>query len=319
MSGWRAALCVLVVPVCAAAVPLGGKQAVALLDRVAAAAYRQSYSGIYQHQYARSLMTYRLAHASGLGNPLEKRESLDDPPWEVVRDNQSLTVYAPDRQALKAARTGAFQTFPSLFGDNRAEIARHYAVERIGKDRAAGRDCVWWQLTPRDAQRYPRRFCADIRTSLILKSAILTADRQIIDRLSFSELKLGKLGDLGQLQPQYRDGAVWRMPVAAGDRGDGGRGIQIPGLPEGFSLQRDVSRRLLSGQQAVRHLVYSDGVASLSVFIERVPDAVQPTAMQNGAITLRSRKMGDILVTVVGDLPDNAVQSVSHTIILLRP
>lgn len=288
-------------------------QALVVLKQMSAAARDQSFSGIYTYQAGQTVDTYRIVHDGRATGPLERRESLDGPPWEVLRDRQSLTVYAPDRVNLPVAQAGAFQTFPALLGDNLSNVVTHYTLEKLGPDRVAGHDCVWWLLLPRQPGRYPRRFCVNSASGMTLKSATLSESRAVLDQYSFTQFAAGPIDDATALQPRYAGGAVWSSALAAD--GAKGQGVGVPALPPGFVLMRDITRRMQQDGATVRHLMYGDGVASVSLFIEPARNASRAaSSTPGGAIKLCSQVLGDMQVTVVGDLPDNTVQSIARSV-----
>jgi sigma-E factor negative regulatory protein RseB len=63
-------------------------------------------------------------------------------------------------------------------------------------------------------------------------------------------------------------------------------------------------------------MVFSDGLASISVFIE--PSAsrnrVNPVASRQGAINIYTRTLDDQVVTVLGEAPAPAVQQIGESV-----
>lgn len=313
---WAAGLCWLLPALSLPAAPLPEAQALAVLRQVAAAAREQSFSGVYTHQTGQTVDTFRIVHLGGNDRPRERRESLDGPPWEVVRDRASMTVYAPTGASLAAAQAGAFQTFPALLGDRLADIVRHYTLEKLGPDRVAGHDCSWWMLSPREPGRYARRFCADPASGMALKSATLAENRTQLEQYSFTQFVAGLPADATALAPRYAGGVAWRSALNA--TATRGKGVGVTALPAGFMLMHDVTRRLGQDGSTVRHLIYGDGVASVSLFIEPVRSVSRAAPpVVGGPIKLCSQALGDMQVTVVGDLPDNTLQSIARSVRLL--
>jgi sigma-E factor negative regulatory protein RseB len=89
-------------------------------------------------------------------------------------------------------------------------------------------------------------------------------------------------------------------------------------MPPGFVQILD-ARRMLPGKRApVRQMVYSDGLAAVSVFIEPLAEVDKPMQglSAQGAINIYVKPVAEYQVTVLGEVPAaTAVQignSVSH-------
>ncbi len=287
----------------------------ALLDKAAEAAVNLPLSATYMHQLGSELETFRLQRAVDSGVVRERRESLDGMPREIVRVGNELTCYAPDAKALSAAKLSAIKLFPALLPDNAEDLAQGYHLTRGGMDRVAQKDCQWLVLKPRDAaSRYTQRFCIDPQSALPLKVVTATAKGEVVEQFAFTELQLQPPKDKAQLKPRYKQSLV------LGKVGGVQQGMQpmhdIKGLPSGFRMVRFVNRPLPGHEKAVQHYVFSDGFAKVSLFVEAASgEGVNQTAATaaNG-IGVASRQSGDMLLTVVGDLPEAGLQTVLKNI-----
>ena len=72
----------------------------------------------------------------------------------------------------------------------------------------------------------------------------------------------------------------------------------------------------MPNQKAVRHLVFTDGLASVSVFIEKhqasMPNLVGASRM--GAVNAFGRLIQNHHVTAVGEVPRATVQMISESV-----
>jgi len=95
--------------------------------------------------------------------------------------------------------------------------------------------------------------------------------------------------------------------------------------PSGFHRFAEVSRHLPGeGEAAPRvalQVVFSDGLASVSVFIEPgVPTMSEPEETQRrGPVTALSRQVGNARVTVVGEVPPATAQSIAESVVQSLP
>lgn len=312
---WTA--CLAMVPAWAGPV-LSDAEAQQLLKRYVSAARQQSYVGVYLHQVGGSVESYRLAHSHEGGISREKRESLDGVRWELIRQGNELVAYGPDAHALAEAKLVTQRMFPELLPDNPAELTTVYSVRQLERDRVAGYDCGWTVLEPRDNARYAYHFCIEDKTSLPLKISMVNTRRDVIEQFAFSQLHIGPVRDRLAFRPSASFEQQYPIHPSSNslDEGRADR-PEIRVMPAGFRLLRDARRPMTGRAQPVRQLVYSDGLASFSVFIEPGVAASRSRLagyFARGALRAYSRPVGDVLVTVVGDLPDATIQAIASSV-----
>jgi len=68
----------------------------------------------------------------------------------------------------------------------------------------------------------------------------------------------------------------------------------------------------------VAHLVYSDGLAAVSVFIEPLPASPRPAdgLTHQGAVPIYTKSLPDQLVTVLGETPAATVMQIGDSVAL---
>ena len=91
-------------------------------------------------------------------------------------------------------------------------------------------------------------------------------------------------------------------------------GWTVTRVPPGFVKIVDGFRRL-RGAREVAHLVYSDGLVAVSVFIEPIGAASHPIGIsRQGGINVVIRQQDDNLVTVLGEVPVATVRQIAHSV-----
>ncbi|WP_293764814.1 MucB/RseB C-terminal domain-containing protein [uncultured Aquitalea sp.] len=277
-----------------------------VVRKAAVAARQQPLSGTYLHQMNNSLETFRMVR-SGAGDAVqEKRASLDGPSREIVRNGLELTCYAPDKKSLAAAKISAMRLFPALLPDDIGNIAQSYSVKKSGKDRVAQKDCNWVDLKPKDKQRFVQRMCLESATLLPLKIVTQNGTGDVIEQFTFTDIDLQSPKDKNLFKPQYKLSYVLRSASAPPLTIDPDAQNEVTGMPAGFKLLRAVQRSL-PGQpdRQVRHMVYSDGLVMLSLFIEPQGEAKSERVVNlHGAVNMATAEQGDYQVTLVGDMPE---------------
>jgi len=61
-------------------------------------------------------------------------------------------------------------------------------------------------------------------------------------------------------------------------------------------------------------MIYSDGLSTFSVFVETDTANRNPGSLQQGAMTIMSKRQGDHWLTVVGEVPIAAIKQVMNSI-----
>jgi sigma-E factor negative regulatory protein RseB len=92
-----------------------------------------------------------------------------------------------------------------------------------------------------------------------------------------------------------------------------------PELP-GFHKVVELKRRM-GESRPVGQLVYSDGLAAVSVFIEPLQGAHEPGSglASLGAIHIYTREVANHRITVVGEAPAASVQRIAEAVAYRRP
>ena len=81
-------------------------------------------------------------------------------------------------------------------------------------------------------------------------------------------------------------------------------------------------KRRLSDSRPAAQVVYSDGLAAVSVFIESLegrPEPVRTGLASMGAIHIYTREVANHVVTVVGEAPAASVQRIANAVEYRQP
>lgn len=327
VSAWQCSLlltCALVVmPAVQAQQAETNHQAVLqLLEQAQDAARRSDYSGVFTYQDNGSLRSSRIIHIVDGTGERERLEVLDGTPREFIRHNEVQHCIIPERKLvlIEKART---DRFPGLFlGDTQA-ISNHYAfsLDKDNPTRVAGRECQLVHVEPRSEDRYSYKFCVDLETKLLIKTQTVH-EREVVDEIAFTMLQTGENVSSEALTPSW-DTEGWKqvqIPMREIDISKLGWRIQAP---PGFSFTRQLARPMKTGN-AVKHVVLSDGLATISVFIERFEAAnamrtLQKGAVRNDAINVFGTRIGDYWLTVLGMVPAGTLQAVAEQTQYVEP
>lgn len=290
-------------------------QALDWLRTIYRATENLSYTGTFVYQQGDRTETSRIARLAGAAGGTEKLEVLDGTPREILRSRDEIRCYLPESRTVKVDRRSDQRSFPAVLPEQVGNLTAYYVITLGETRRIAGYDCQAIVLSPKDHLRYGYKLWADARSGMLLKARTFDRDGRTMEQFTFTQLHIGKV-PRERLRPP-RDIKGWRVEqagVAPADLAKAGWHVSAD-LP-GFRKIVEI-RRMLRDTQPVAQLVYSDGLAAVSVFIEpmagRVEDARIGLASM-GALNVFTREVANHWVTVVGEAPAASVQRIGNTV-----
>jgi sigma-E factor negative regulatory protein RseB len=174
---------------------------------------------------------------------------------------------------------------------------------------------------PIDNYRYGYRLWLDKDSQLLLQSDLVNEHGEILETFSFSAIEMGLHIPDVLLQPQMSGNALtWnrteqkmRSKMIAQKKSSS---WQVTWLPEGFELVVQKNRIKAKNGASVEHKVYSDGLSSISIFIEKI--RARHSHLHGGSKMGAVNAFGTIInahfVTVVGGVPARTVEKMGNSI-----
>jgi sigma-E factor negative regulatory protein RseB len=297
--------------------------ALSWLERIHAATQTLSYSGTFVYRSGDQSETSRIFHSVGWRGTRERLETLDGQAREIVRSGNEVRCYLPDLMTIRVDKQTAHAVFPASLPENLQDIGENYEVSTGPVERIAGYDAQAIVLQPKDKLRYGHKLWADVKTGMLLKSQIFNDKNEPIEQFAFTQISIGGKIDHEELKSRFRaKSRAWHIEnssAVAASLAASGWTIK-PELP-GFKKVAEM-KRTLGGSNEVGHVVYSDGVAALSVFIEPMTNKTSlppPGLSHQGAINIYSQKIASHLVTVLGETPAESVKKLAEAVEYRKP
>jgi sigma-E factor negative regulatory protein RseB len=296
-------------------------EALAWLQRIANAARQLNYTGTFVYQHGDQVETSRITHFADRSGEYEKLETLDGPKREIIRTNNEILTFYPDQRVVRREMRSPRRAFPALLPDQLSSLTNYYRLRRGDQERIAGYDSQSLMLEPRDAFRYGHKLWADIATGLLLKARMLDDKSQLVEQFVFTQLSIGSGVTRDSVRPSY-DPRGWTVESPSPNAPTpADTGWLVANQPPGFKKIMEMKRFKPGAQAAVAHLVYSDGLAAVSVFIESLPTKrkFQEGLTHQGAVNIFTRLLPDQLVTVLGEAPAPTVIQMANSVSLRAP
>ena len=304
------------------------------LDRMNRAFVSESYDGVFTILRGARMSSLRVLHAVVDGVPHDRLMHLDGTAREIIRVGDALTcVLMPGDELAGLSESVPAGPLAVTFSRDFSAVSAQYRLRLGGSGRIAGRNVRQLSIQPLDADRYGYELWLDASTGLLLKSELHDGSRMPLEVFQFSQLRVGAaLQARDFVAPaQARQIVIAEQPQKVGAAANGGAPPtaksewSVGWLPAGFLMAASDVRRSPRRAEALSTLMYGDGLAAFSVFIEAMPKSAQPSAdarvMHEGATVAMSRDLRDgagkvFLVTVVGEVPDataaRVLRSVQH-------
>ncbi|MDH5189831.1 MAG: MucB/RseB C-terminal domain-containing protein [Gammaproteobacteria bacterium] len=289
------------------------------LVRMSQAAQMLNYEGTFIYLHNGRLETMQIVHKFGDKGEQERLFSLNGVAREIVRDNSKITCILPDDKSVVVDKSRPKKLFPDdLTSKDVMRLEQYYKFELGEQDRIAGRKTQQVLVKPRDGYRFGYRLWLDSETGLLLKSDMVNETGEPIEQIMFTRIDYSAVISDKALMPelmgkQYKWFEHEKDTVEAMELE---KGWDVENSPEGFMMTERGRRRLPAGKMPVEHFVYSDGLATVSVYIEKVEE--QNDLMQGvsymGAVHVFANVVNDHQVTVVGEVPAETVEFIGNSV-----
>lgn len=290
------------------------------LKTMAFAAHQTDYSGIFVYQYGNQVETSRITHIVDRDGEHGRLEGLDGARREIIRHNDQVWCYLGDRKVRVEERQGG-RKFPAILPEQLSLMNENYLIKQTEEGRVAGFHAHAVIFQPRDILRYTHRMWAHSDSGLLLKAEVLDERGRVIEQYAFTQLIIGGNIDRSWIAADKPDAASLahqahhdRLTKAEPLVNAGG--WQVDMLPPGFKKITEMRRPFRSKKTPAIQMVFSDGLASISIFIEAMDNDQDdhPGLSSHGAIQVYSKVSGDYLLTVVGEVPPRTVIQVADSV-----
>lgn len=299
--------------------------AMAWLAKAERASREMSYAGTFVHANGDHTSTLRITHVVSGGEEHERIEPLDGPPLEIIRRNDDMLCYYPDAKTVRLDRRISARFFPSIFRTPTEALAESYTASLGRDEQVLGYECKWVNLEPKRAgTRFAQRLCVEKGTGLVLRTKAVDAAGQVIEQRTFTELRMGQQVARSDAKSIFQ-ARIKRWTTDATPREESrpyDSGLEAK-APAGFRKFAEVRRSFPGRPEPVTQLFYSDGIASLSVFVEpNAAPAKGRSSTQEGVTAVvvdpAPAALPKALVTVVGELPVEAAREVASSVRSIR-
>ena len=287
-------------------------EAIIWLEKMGDALREQSYQGTFIYMRGARFDTMQVTHQFQDGEVIERLTNISGAEREIIRHgDHAVCLHADDNSAVPHVLPRG--PFTHNFNRNLAENISYYDFGFHGVGRIANRPAVRISISPKNQDRYGYRLWLDEETGLLLRSNLVNNGR-VLELFQFTDVAIGEPIDEESLTASIRGEEIYQHDLITPDNAIAHNTIQVPPtwrvkwMPRGF---RQVRAPNGSG------MVFTDGVATLSVFVEkRGTNSLGDVQTTVGGTVVLSQpiKNSSEQITVVGEVPLDTAKRVAESI-----
>ncbi len=290
-----------------------------LIRQMSEANHKLNYEGVFVYRRHGKMDTMRIIHKVGENGVQERIVSLTGFAREVIRDKNSVTCILPDDESVMVEKSTPRQFRISQLPEQISKVSDYYTFSIAGQDRVANRPAWVVDILPKDDFRYGYQLWIDLESKLLLKSELKNKEGRALEQFFFAKLQIVEEIPDEWLQPEisgvgytWHDNSSEDYPVHKGDVS-----WKATWMPDGFVMSDQEKQNIEESQMPVEHLMYSDGLAMVSVFVEKLEKPVNvvtgPSSM--GGVNTFSTMSDSYLITAVGEVPRDTVKLFAKSVV----
>lgn len=310
------------------------------MERMAVAVDSSNYQGVYIRMHDGEMETLEIFHrVDEAGNVSLRLVSLDGAGREIVSDSMGIKCYMPDKRSVLVEKADPNAPLRSHIGRFSGQFSANYRVvdcdgckavdgrmslesegcgscmpSKIAEQRMLSMDTVLLAITPVDAYRFGYRLWLDRDSAFPIQTQVLNEKNEVIEQVRFTRLKTGEAvaetsvkSGIDTTDFEWLYSEQKHMPDMETAR------WRAASLPPGFVLTRVAHDGEPGEAESNEHLVFSDGMASVSVFIEEGenPGLKMGLSRLGGANSFSAHR-GRYFVTAMGEVPPATVEMIAR-------
>jgi sigma-E factor negative regulatory protein RseB len=295
-----------------------GQSARTLINNMSDAVRNLNYDGVFIYQRGGQMNTLRLIHRANEDGELERLVSLTGSAREVIRNKDSVTCIFPDDQAVVVEKSRPRELLSSQLPESIDQLVNNYHFSILGEDRVAGRLTWVVSIKPKDAYRYGYSFWIDQQNNFLLKSELKNRTGLLLEQIMFTQLEILEVVSDEMLKPSINGaGFTWYNNSKEKKHTDKETGEwKVGWMPDGFVKNNHEMYPMVDSKRPVDHMVYSDGLAMVSIFIEKMDARLGMSAgfSKMGGVNTYAKVANGYQVTAVGEVPQATVQRMANSV-----
>jgi sigma-E factor negative regulatory protein RseB len=286
-----------------------------MLEKTAFAARELNYSGQFVYQSGNQTRVIDITHMNQDGHEMTRNVVLEGPPREVYSQGNDIVIFQPKNEKVMIEKRRGQNLFPAMLPTDLRLIKSSYTARLGAIETVAGRNAQIIDLMPNDAFRYSYKIWTDIEFGLLLKMTLLNSKNETLEQIYFNQINMLNSQDVNWFQPKIDVSKSYVVEDNAQVTHIEDNWI-VAQLPTGYR-KIDQVQRIVPGKSApVNQIIFSDGIASVSLFIEPIAKGTHPKTghMLVGSTNICANVIDGYQIMVVGEVPAETVQQIAKAV-----
>ncbi|HEX5539477.1 MAG TPA: MucB/RseB C-terminal domain-containing protein [Methylophilaceae bacterium] len=287
------------------------------LEKASHAARDLSYKGVFVYQSGDSSRSVQITHMNYGQGEYARIVMLDGLPREVLSQGSDVVIFNPHDEKVVIEKRRGHNMFPALLPPHISALKTIYQARLGNNERIGGHMGQVIFLEPRDKYRYGYEFWVDRENGLLLKYVTVNENNEVMEKIAFNQVALLDTHEMDWFQPNVDHAKAYVMEDHAPSRVLAEvEGLSLGDLPPGYRKVDQMLTQLQGKAKPITHLIFSDGLASVSLFIEPLAKDAPPKNGHNamGATHFYACVVDGRQITVVGEVPEATVAQIAHAI-----
>lgn len=282
------------------------------LDRMSQAIATLEYEGTVIRRQDGESQALKVVHKVVDGVVNEKVITQEGQGLEIIRVGNEVRCILPESRSVLVEEWDDQKTLFSTLPTRDAQFGSAYDLSVVREERVAGRPSVLVAIRPHDTYRFGHRLWLDRETAFPLRTELVGTDGDPIEQLKFADIRFGSIDSSTKLEPSMSlENFTWYTDPQRVETTEIQTDWVCNDLPTGFRVISTRHERLPGADEPVTHIVYGDGLATVSVFIAEGQDQSIARRSNVGASNSFSIEVGNHQVTAVGEVPSETVQRIA--------
>jgi len=231
---------------------------------------------------------------------------------EIIRNGNEVHCILPDRKSVLIERWSDDSTLFSTLPASELRFGNEYDLSIVREERVAGRRALLLAIRPHDGYRFGHRIWLDRETAFPLRTELVAGDGALLEQLKFADIELGIEIPQQSLTSSFNlDDYTWYAEPVRPEIVNVESDWIGDEIPAGFRLLSTTQEIMEGAETPVTHIMYGDGLATVSVFVAAKRDGAVTERSTVGASNSYSIERDDYLITVIGEVPPATVRRIA--------
>jgi len=285
------------------------------LERMNHAIKTLNYQGTVIFMKNGQLETMKYRHTVENGIELERLSSLNSPLREVTRKSNEVSCLFKETGQKIINHHPIDNSFIINLPADLADIKQSYSITAVAKELIARLPTQIINIQPLDQLRYPRKIWIETQHFLPLKTETYNLDGATLEQVVFTDLQVNGANESDNSEIDDKKLQIKHIHESQVEPVDTAP-FRLKNWPAGFKSVFFIRNSLQQLQNAVDHLMISDGFSSVSIYMEPKAEKVEQGLRSLGSVNSFSRVIDNYQITVLGEVPAKTVEFIANGIIL---